>query len=59
LCGRGTPRGLQGRRLPARSLHMALLLLSARLWMTIGALLEPFRRPPRGFHLHSACTIAQ
>ena len=26
LCGRGTPRGLQGRRLDARSLHVALLI---------------------------------
>ena len=45
VCGRGTPRGLQGRRLDARSLHMALLMLSARLWMTIGALLAHCRRP--------------
>ena len=58
LCGRGTPRGLQGRRVAARSLHVALLMLSARLWMTIGARLEPLRRPPRAVHLHSARVIA-
>jgi transposase len=57
-CGRGTPRGLQGRRLDARSLHMALLMLSARLWTTIGALLAHLRRPPRVLHPHSACGIA-
>ena len=58
LCGRGTPRGLQGRRRAARSLPVAPLMLSVRLWMTIGALLEPLRRPPRAFHLHSAWMIA-
>ena len=58
LCGRGTPRGLQGRRLDARSLHMALLMLSARLWMTIGALLAHCRRPLRVLHPHPAWAIA-
>ena len=58
LCGRGTPRGLQGRRLAPRSLYVALLMLSARLGMTVGALLEPLRRPPRACHLHSAWVIA-
>ena len=38
LCGRGTPRGLQGRRLDAGSLHVALRMLSARFWVTIAAL---------------------
>ena len=58
LFGRGTPRGLQGRRLDARSLHVALLMLSARLWMTIGALLAHCRRPPRVLHPHPAWAIA-
>jgi transposase len=58
LCGRGTPRGLQGRRLAARWLHVTLLMPAPRLWMTIGAFLEPLRRPPRAFHLHSAWVIA-
>jgi transposase len=58
LCGRGTPRGLQGRRLDARSLHMALLMLSARLWMTIGALLAHCRRRSRVLPPHPAWAIA-
>jgi transposase len=58
LCGRGTPRGLQGRRLDARSLHLALLTLSARFWMTIGALLAHGRRPPPVWHSHPAWAIA-
>jgi transposase len=58
LCGRGTPRGLQGRRLDARSLHVALLMLSVRFWMTIGALLAYCRRPPRVLHPHPAWAIA-
>ena len=49
-CGRGTPRGLQGRRLSVRSLHGTLLMRSARCWMTIGALLAPCRRPPCIWH---------
>ena len=57
LCGRGTPRGLQGRRLHARSLHVALLMLSARLWMTIGALLAHCC-PPRVLHPQPAWAIA-
>jgi len=58
LSGRGTPRGLQGRRLDPRSLHVALLMLPARFWMTIGALLAPCRRPPRVLHPHPAWAIA-
>ena len=58
LCGRGTPRGLQGRRLTAPSLHVTLLMPSARLWVNIGAFLEPLRHRPRVFHLHSAWVIA-
>lgn len=58
LCGRGTPRGLQGRRLDARSLHVALLMLSARFWMTIGAPLAHCRRPPRVLHPHPVWAIA-
>jgi transposase len=58
LSGRGTPRGLQGRRLDPRSLHVALLMLSARFWMPIGALLAPCRRPPRVLHPHPAWAIA-
>jgi transposase len=58
LCGRGTPRGLQGRRLDARSFHVAFLMLSARFWMTIGAPLAHWRRPPRVLHPHPAWAIA-
>jgi transposase len=58
LCGRGTPRGLQGRRLDARSVHVALLMLSARFWMTIGAPLAHCRRPPRVLHPHPGWAIA-
>ena len=57
-CGRGTPRGFQGHRLDARSLHMALRMRSARLWMTIGALLAHWRRPPRVLHPPPAWAIA-
>jgi transposase len=55
--GRGTPRGLQGRRLDAGALHMALLMRAAKLWMTIGALLTHWRRSPRILHPHPAWAI--
>ena len=58
LCGRGTPRGLQGRRLDARSLHVALLTRFAQLWLTVGAPLAPCRRPPPVLHSHPAWAIA-
>ena len=38
-CGRGTPRGLQGRRMAARLLQIVLSMLSTRLWLTPRALL--------------------
>jgi transposase len=57
-CGRGTPRGLQGRRLGERSLHGTLLMRSARFWMTIGALLAPCRRPPCVLHPQLAWAVA-
>lgn len=56
--GRGTPRGLQGRRLDARALHMPLLMRSARLWMTIGAFLAHWPSLPRVWHRHPAWAIA-
>jgi transposase len=56
--GRGTPRGLQGHQLDARSLEITLAMLYERLWVTTNALLAPLqllRRAPRS---HSAWAIA-
>ena len=58
LCGRGTPRGLQGRRLAARSLHIALRIRSLTRWVTTRALLAHRRRQPRVLSSHSAWAIA-
>jgi transposase len=45
--GRGTPRGLQGRRSDARSLEITLGMLSERLWVATRALWVPLRFLPR------------
>ena len=58
VCGRGTPRGLQGRRLAACSLHVALLPRASRLWRTTSALLVHFQRRPRGLAQHSVWATA-
>ena len=47
LCGRGTPRGLQGRRLAGRSLQIALRIRSMTPWVITRALLAHRRRQPR------------
>ena len=44
-CGRGTPRGLQGRRGLAWVLHMLLVALSPRPWMTIRTPIASLRCP--------------
>ena len=56
--GRGTPRGLQGRPSDARSLEIALAMLSEWLWVTTSALLTPLRLRPRAPRRHSAWAIA-
>ena len=56
--GRGTPRGLQGRPSNARSLEIALAMLSEWLWVTTSALLTPLRLRPRAPRRHSAWAIA-
>jgi len=57
-CGRGTPRGLQGRRVAARSLQIVLVALSTTLWPTIRARLASL--PCRALPLlpHSASATA-
>jgi transposase len=58
VCGRGTPRGLQGHRFDARSLHIALAMLSERLRVTTKTLLVHLLFPLRVSHSHSARAIA-
>jgi transposase len=58
LFGRGTPRGLQGRSLDARSLQIAFIAVCEQLWMTTNALLAGPRLPARVLHRHSAWAIA-
>ena len=58
LCGRGTPRGLQGRRLATCSLHIVLRMFFPRLWMTTRVLLEHVRCRPRALSSHLASAIA-
>jgi hypothetical protein len=56
--GRGTPRGLQGHALDARSREIAFAMLSKRLWVTPHALLAHWWLLPRVPRSHSACAIA-
>ena len=56
-CGRGTPRGLQGCRVAARSLHIVLVRLSTKLWMITRALLASLRSPALPLVRHSAWAI--
>ena len=56
--GRGTPRGLQGDPLDARSLEIAFTLLYERLWVTANALLAYLRLLPRAPRSLSAWAIA-
>ena len=56
--GRGTPRGLQGDPLDARSLEIALARLYERLWVTAHALLAHLRLLPRAPRNPSAWTVA-
>jgi len=54
-CGRGTPRGLQGRGRDARGPHFGLLLLSTRLMTTARVLVASFQRSASPLHAHTAC----
>ena len=56
--GPGTPRGLQGHPLDARSLEIALAMFCERLWLTTSALLAHLRLLPRVSCSHSAWAIA-
>ena len=56
--GRGTPRGLQGDPLEARSLEVAFAMLYERLWVTADALLAYLRLLPRAPRSPSAWAIA-
>jgi transposase len=58
LFGRGTPRGLQGNPLGARSLEIALAMLIERLWATPSALLAHIRLRPRVLRSHLAWATA-
>jgi transposase len=58
LCGRGTPRGFQGRRLATCSLQVALRMLSPRLWTPTSAFLAHCRRRPPVLPPRSAWAIA-
>jgi transposase len=58
LCGRGTPRGLQGRRWAGRSLHIALRMCALTCWGPARVLLAHWRRQPRALSSHSAWAIA-
>jgi transposase len=58
VCGRGTPRGLQGHLSDARSLQIALAMLSERLRVTTKALLVHLLFPLRVSQSHSAWAIA-
>lgn len=56
--GRGTPRGLQGDPLDARSLEIALATLTESLWAATSALLAHTRLRPRVLRGHSEWAIA-
>jgi transposase len=56
--GRGTPRGLQGRALDARSLQLAFVDVAERLRMITTTLLGLLRLHRRGLRPHSAWAIA-
>ena len=56
--GRGTPRGLQGQPLDARTLEIALAMLYERLWVTTNALLPHLGLFPRVSRSHLALAIA-
>lgn len=56
--GPGTPRGLQGHPLDARSLEIALAMFCERLWLTTRALLAHVRLLPRVSCSHSVWAIA-
>jgi hypothetical protein len=56
--GRGTPRGLQGDPVDARSLAIAPTILYERLWVTADALLAHLRLLPRAPRSPSAWAIA-
>jgi len=58
LCGRGTPRGLQGRAVAACLAHLAALLGRMTLGMATNALLTDHRRLPCAGPTHSVCAIA-
>jgi transposase len=54
LCGRGTPRGLQGRRWQTCVLQSGLLMLSTRLVATTRGLLAHCRHLSSALHPHTA-----
>jgi transposase len=56
--GRGTPRGLQGHPLGARSTEIALAMLFERLWVTANAVWGHLCLLPRASRNHSASAIA-
>ena len=58
VCGRGTPRGLQGHRFSARSIQIPLAILSERLRMTTQALLVHLLPPLRVSPSHLARALA-
>jgi transposase len=58
VCGRGTPRGLQGHRFAAASLQLGLTMLSERFWAATTALLVHLLFLLRVSRRHSARVIA-
>jgi transposase len=56
--GRGTPRGLQGDPLDARSLEIALIVLIESLWAATSAFLAHIRLRPRALRGHTEWAIA-
>jgi transposase len=56
--GRGTPRGLQGHPVGARSTEIALAMLFERLWVTANAVWGHLCLLPRAPRNHSASAIA-
>lgn len=58
MFGRGTPRGLQGRRFGVRSLEIAFVIPLERLWDATNAFLAHLSRIPRAPCIHSRLAIA-
>jgi len=58
VCGRGTPRRLQGQPSDAHALEIAFAMLCKRLWVTTNALLAHLRLLPRVSSRQSALAMA-